>query len=42
MEKYQDLKWEVARLWDIRKVLVIPVVVGAPGFVKLSKWIEGG
>ena len=29
IEKYQDLKGEIARLWRIREVSVIPVVVGA-------------
>ena len=29
IEKYQDLKREIARLWRLRKVSVIPVVVGA-------------
>ena len=29
IEKYQPLKDEIARLWDMRKVSVIPVVVGA-------------
>ena len=29
IEKYQDLKREVARLWCLRKVTVIPVVVSA-------------
>ena len=31
--KYQDLKREIARLWRLRKVSVIPVVVGALGCV---------
>ena len=26
---YQDLKWEIKRCWGLRKVNVIPVVVGA-------------
>ena len=33
IEKYQDLKREIARLWHLRKVSVIPVVVGALGCV---------
>ena len=33
IEKYQDLKREVARLWCLRKVTVIPVVVGALGCI---------
>ena len=40
--KYEDLKRELARLWDMRKVLVIPVVVGVLGCVTkdLGKWID--
>ena len=40
--KYQDLERELARLWDMRKVLVIPVVVGVLGCVTkdLGKWID--
>ena len=30
---YQDLKWEINRCWGLRKVKVIPVVVGALGAV---------
>lgn len=29
IEKYQELKREIARLWKLRKVCVIPIVVGA-------------
>ena len=29
VEKYQDLGREIARIWSMRKVEVIPVVVGA-------------
>ena len=28
IEKYQDLKWEIRRMWDIKNVDVVPVVVG--------------
>ena len=40
--KYQDLEREFRRLWDMRKVLVIPVVVGVLGCVTkdLGKWID--
>ena len=42
VEKYQDLKREIARIWSMRKVVVIPVVVGALGTItkNLDKWIE--
>ena len=28
IEKYQDLKWEFRRTWDVKNVDVVPVVVG--------------
>ena len=42
MEKYGDLKREVKRMWAMRKIEVILIVVGALGAVsrKLSNWIE--
>ena len=38
VDKYQDLKREVAKLWNVRPV-VIPVVVGTLGMV--TNWLEG-
>ena len=42
IEKYQDLKGEIARLWCLRRVNVIPVVVGALGCVtkEVEQYIE--
>ena len=42
VEKYQDLGREIARIWSMRKVEVIPVVVGALRTMPktLDKWIE--
>ena len=42
VEKYGDLKREIARLWSLRKVEVIPIVVGALGAVTkhLEKFIK--
>ena len=45
IEKYQDLKREIGRLWECRKVTVIPVVIGALGtigknFKSWTKMIE--
>ena len=42
IEKYQDLKREIARLWCLRRVNVIPVVVGALGCVtkEAEQYIE--
>ena len=39
---YQDLKYEIKRLWKCRKVEVIPVVIGALGTVhsNLEAWLE--
>ena len=41
VEKYQDLKREIGRMWEIRKVQVVPVVIGALGSVSkgFDKWI---
>ena len=33
IEKYQELRWEVVRLWKMKKVKVIPVVVVALGTI---------
>ena len=33
IEKYQDLKREITTMWAMRKVEVIPVVVGALGAI---------
>jgi len=42
VEKYQDLKREIARLWRMRKVQVVPIVIGALGSVtkEFEKWCE--
>ena len=42
IEKHQDLKREISRLWCLRKVSVIPVVVGALGCVtkEAEQYIE--
>ena len=42
IEKYQDLKREIGRLWGIRHLEVVPVVVGALGLVsnRLDAWLE--
>ena len=41
VEKYQDLKREIARVWNIRAVQVVPIVVGSLGSVtkNLDKWL---
>ena len=42
IEKYSLLKDEIARLWQMKKVVVIPIVVGALGTIriKFEKYIE--
>jgi len=42
IEKYGPLKDEIARLWDMQKVLVIPIVVGALGAVstRFQKFVK--
>ena len=42
IERYQELKREIKRMWNIRSIKVIPVIVGALGSTskKLKKCIE--
>lgn len=42
IEKYQDLKREIKRLWKLRSVQVVPVVVGALGSVtkEFENWMR--
>ena len=42
VEKYQDLRREIAALWGMKKTEVIPIVVGALGMIskKLGMWIK--
>ena len=42
VEKYQDLKREIGRLWKLKMVEVVPVVIGALGSVTkgFHRWIE--
>ena len=44
IERYQELKGEIKRMWNIRSIKVISVVVGALGSTskKLKKCIELG
>ena len=36
LEKYQLLKDEIAKVWRMRKVIVVPVVIGALGAVLVN------
>ena len=42
LEKYQDLKREIGRLWRLKMVDVVPVVIGALGRItkEFDGWIE--
>ena len=42
VEKYQDLKREIGRLWKLKMVEVVPVVIGALRSVTegFDRWIE--
>ena len=42
IEKYQDLKREIKRLWKLRTVQVVPVVISALGCVskEFERWLE--
>ena len=42
VEKYQDLKREIRRLWKLKMVEVVPEVMGALGSVTkgFDRWIE--
>ena len=41
-EMYQNLKWEIQRLWNLKKIDVIPVALQALGSVRKSfeKYVE--
>ena len=41
VERYQDLKREIRRLWKLRNVEIVPVVIGAPGSVstEFDRWM---
>ena len=42
IEKHQDLKREIGRLWGIRHLEIVPVIVCALGVVRnrLDAWLE--
>ena len=43
IQKYDELKWEIKKLWSMKRVDLVLVVVRALGTVskKLEKWIDG-
>ena len=42
IEKYQNLKIELKRLWSLKKVEIVPVVVGALGCISkcFNRWMD--
>ena len=42
IEKYQNLKQEIIKMWGMRKVEVIPIVIGVLGAIskKFTNWIK--
>ena len=40
IEKYQELKEEIGKIWNMKKVIVIPVVVGALGVVTKNREMD--
>jgi hypothetical protein len=42
VEKYEELRQEIIRMWQLTKVDVVPIVVGALGAVtdRIDQWIE--
>ena len=42
VDRYQDLKWELKRIWQCNDVQVVPIIIGALGTVSksLKKWLE--
>ena len=41
IENYQDLKRELKRIWKLRRVTVVPGIIGALGTVSIDieKWL---
>ena len=42
IQKYQDLKREISRIWQCRKVTIIPIVIGALGTIAkdFTNWLK--
>ena len=43
IDTYEDLRTEMSKLWNVRKVVKLPIVIGALGTLckKFKKQIEG-
>ena len=42
LSNYEELKYELARIWIMKKVTIVPIVIGALGTVteKIDSWLE--
>ena len=42
IEKYQNLKIELKRIWSLKKAEIVPVIVGALGCISkgFNRWID--
>ena len=42
LSNYNELKYELARIWSMKKVTIVPIVIGALGTVteKIESWIK--
>ena len=42
VEKYQDLKYEIKRIWKCKKVTIVPIVIGALGTLSKNfcNWMD--
>ena len=42
IDRYQDLKWEIKRIWECSNVRVVPLVIGALGTISRSHqgWLD--
>ena len=41
MDEYQDLKWELMRIWSCSEVMVVPIVTGDLGTISknFNQWL---
>ena len=42
IEVYQDLKREIKRLWNVREVKIVPIIIGALGTIgkNFENWLK--
>ena len=41
LSNYEELKYELARIWSMKKVTIVPIVIGALGTLteKIDSWL---